>query len=323
MRAHRLRPARSATCPERSGLRPALGRAGGRQRRGHPDPLHGDGVGGPGPGRGDRPRRAARGGRPRRRARHRRPGAARAARLVPGTRPSGIFTTGQLQQWVHRQRLPLSRAGAHCGRRARLVLRGADPARSGCPPGRAGHRPAAHADVPPLRPRDPRRPPRPGLDRDIRHRRVTDATGWTGCSSAAPMAPNARWPSTSSSSPGTSSPTTSWPAWPHLAIDPGTKRSRVRRRRRDERARDLRHRQPRPPRRDGGRGGAARACRSAAPPPRGCATVTAARPGPRRSACASPTRCSGLCRTWPNRAAPGPSPCSSGPGSFWTARASR
>jgi thioredoxin reductase len=31
----------------------------------------------------------------------------RGARLVPGTRPSGIFTTGQLQQWVHRQRLPL------------------------------------------------------------------------------------------------------------------------------------------------------------------------------------------------------------------------
>jgi thioredoxin reductase len=32
----------------------------------------------------------------------------RAARLVPGTRPAGIFTTGQLQQWVHSQRLPLS-----------------------------------------------------------------------------------------------------------------------------------------------------------------------------------------------------------------------
>jgi thioredoxin reductase len=32
----------------------------------------------------------------------------RTARLVPGTRPSGIFTTGQLQQWVHRQRLPLA-----------------------------------------------------------------------------------------------------------------------------------------------------------------------------------------------------------------------
>jgi thioredoxin reductase len=31
----------------------------------------------------------------------------RAARLVPGTRPPGIFTTGQLQQWVHRQHLPL------------------------------------------------------------------------------------------------------------------------------------------------------------------------------------------------------------------------
>jgi thioredoxin reductase len=32
----------------------------------------------------------------------------RTARLVPGTRPSGIFTTGQLQQWVHGQRLPLA-----------------------------------------------------------------------------------------------------------------------------------------------------------------------------------------------------------------------
>ena len=32
----------------------------------------------------------------------------RAARLVPGTRPSGIFTTGQLQQWVHRRHLPLT-----------------------------------------------------------------------------------------------------------------------------------------------------------------------------------------------------------------------
>jgi NADPH-dependent 2,4-dienoyl-CoA reductase/sulfur reductase-like enzyme len=31
----------------------------------------------------------------------------RAARLVPGTRPPGIFTTGQLQQWVHAQHLPL------------------------------------------------------------------------------------------------------------------------------------------------------------------------------------------------------------------------
>jgi thioredoxin reductase len=33
----------------------------------------------------------------------------RAARLVPGTRPSGIFTTGQLQQWVHREHLPVGR----------------------------------------------------------------------------------------------------------------------------------------------------------------------------------------------------------------------
>lgn len=32
----------------------------------------------------------------------------RAARLIPGTRPAGIFTTGQLQQWVHGEHLPLS-----------------------------------------------------------------------------------------------------------------------------------------------------------------------------------------------------------------------
>jgi thioredoxin reductase len=31
----------------------------------------------------------------------------RAARLVPGTRPAGVFTTGQLQQWVHHERLPV------------------------------------------------------------------------------------------------------------------------------------------------------------------------------------------------------------------------
>ena len=33
----------------------------------------------------------------------------RAARLVPGSRPVGIFTTGQLQQWVHREHLPVGR----------------------------------------------------------------------------------------------------------------------------------------------------------------------------------------------------------------------
>ena len=31
----------------------------------------------------------------------------RSARLVPGARPAGIFTTGQLQQWTHRQHLPV------------------------------------------------------------------------------------------------------------------------------------------------------------------------------------------------------------------------
>ena len=38
----------------------------------------------------------------------------RAARLIPGTRPAGVFTTGQLQQWVHRQHLAV-------GRRALIV----------------------------------------------------------------------------------------------------------------------------------------------------------------------------------------------------------
>ena len=39
----------------------------------------------------------------------------RAARLVPGTRPSGIFTTGQLQQWVYRERLPVGRRAVIVG----------------------------------------------------------------------------------------------------------------------------------------------------------------------------------------------------------------
>ena len=39
----------------------------------------------------------------------------RAARLIPGTRPSGIFTTGQLQQWVHREHLPVGRRAVVVG----------------------------------------------------------------------------------------------------------------------------------------------------------------------------------------------------------------
>ena len=39
----------------------------------------------------------------------------RAARLVPGTRPVGIFTTGQLQQWVYRERLPVGRRAVIVG----------------------------------------------------------------------------------------------------------------------------------------------------------------------------------------------------------------
>jgi thioredoxin reductase len=39
----------------------------------------------------------------------------RAARLIPGTRPAGIFTTGQLQQWVHREHLPVGRRAVIVG----------------------------------------------------------------------------------------------------------------------------------------------------------------------------------------------------------------
>ena len=54
----------------------------------------------------------------------------RSARLVPGDRPEGIFTTGQLQQWVHLQHLPVGRdalvVGAeHVSYSAVLTLRSA------------------------------------------------------------------------------------------------------------------------------------------------------------------------------------------------------
>jgi thioredoxin reductase len=39
----------------------------------------------------------------------------RAARMVPGTRPSGIFTTGQLQQWVYREHRPVGRRAVVVG----------------------------------------------------------------------------------------------------------------------------------------------------------------------------------------------------------------
>ncbi len=39
----------------------------------------------------------------------------RSARLIPGTRPSGIFTTGQLQQWVHREHLTVGRRAVVVG----------------------------------------------------------------------------------------------------------------------------------------------------------------------------------------------------------------
>ena len=42
-------------------------------------------------------------------------GSARAARLVPGTRPAGVFTTGSLQQFVHLYGLPVGRRAVIVG----------------------------------------------------------------------------------------------------------------------------------------------------------------------------------------------------------------
>jgi thioredoxin reductase len=39
----------------------------------------------------------------------------RPARLVPGDRPAGVFTTGQLQQWVHLRHLPVGRRAVVVG----------------------------------------------------------------------------------------------------------------------------------------------------------------------------------------------------------------
>ena len=39
----------------------------------------------------------------------------RSARLVPGDRPAGVFTTGQLQQWVHSHHLPVGRRAVVVG----------------------------------------------------------------------------------------------------------------------------------------------------------------------------------------------------------------
>ncbi|MDQ6936496.1 MAG: NAD(P)/FAD-dependent oxidoreductase [Actinomycetota bacterium] len=52
----------------------------------------------------------------------------RTARLIPGDRPEGVFTTGQLQQWWHQHRLPVGRraivVGAeHVSYSAALTLR--------------------------------------------------------------------------------------------------------------------------------------------------------------------------------------------------------
>ena len=138
----------------------------------------------------------------------------RAARLVPGTRPAGVFTTGQLQQWVHREHLPVGRralvVGAeHVSYSAVLTLR------------EAGVHPVALVtDLPATQTYRPfdvvtrAGLQGSGLDADVGRRHLRKGTGGRGCCSAGRAATNAPWPSTPSCSAATSCPTTSWPARP-------------------------------------------------------------------------------------------------------------
>ncbi len=180
----------------------------------------------------------------------------RAARLVPGTRPAGIFTTGQLQQWVHAQHLPLGgRAlvvGAeHVSYSALLTLRD------------AGVRPVA-------------------LVTDLPHTqtfRLFDLVArvglrvpvWTGTSVTAVRGRTrvdevlVRGPDGAERAvavdavvfTGDFIPDNELARLAHLAMDSGTRGPACRAGRHDHIARDLRRREPGAPGRDGGRGGAA------------------------------------------------------------------
>ena len=181
----------------------------------------------------------------------------RAARLVPGTRPSGIFTTGQLQQWVHRQRLPLAgRAlivGAeHVSYSAVLTLRDAGV-----------HPVALVTDLPHTQ---------TFRSFDLATRVGLHVPVWTGTAVAGVTGRErvegvlVRGPDGTERTvavdvvvfTGDFIPDNELARMAHLSMDSGTKGPACDVDGATQCARGLRHRQPRPSRRDGGRGGATR-----------------------------------------------------------------
>ena len=134
------------------------------------------------------------------------------ARLVPGSRPEGVMTTGTLQQLVYLKGLQPGQAGARGRRRARELLRAAHARPWRRAGGGHGHRAAA----PPVARAVPRGRraalAHPALDAHggQRHPRPP-ARGGGGAHGPRQRARCARWRATPSSSRPTGSPTTSWP----------------------------------------------------------------------------------------------------------------
>ncbi len=239
----------------------------------------------------------------------------RAARLVPGSRPAGIFTTGQLQQWVHREHLPVGRralvVGAeHVSYSAVLTLR------------EAGVRTVA------LVTEHPRSQTfgvfdlltRAGLRVPVWTR--TTVVGVNGRDRVEQVF--VRGPGGGAGG-GRRHRRVQRGLHPRLRARPrrrsrhrsGHPRPRLRGRRRDERAGDLRDRQPRAPRRDGGHRGTAGAVRRQPPQRRGSGAEMHGT-HVRRSACGWRTRCTGSSRTWLVRRVSRPTGSWSGRGRSWT-----
>ena len=203
------------------------------------------------------PGRPARGRRPCRRAGHRSPGAPAGGPPRPGDAARRDLHDRPAPA-VGPPRAPADRpAGARRRRRARLLLRGADPARGGRPAGGARHRPPAPADLPALRPRHPVRPPGAGLDRDVGGRVCTGGTGSTRVLLRGPDGEEREVAVDTVVFTGDFIPDNELARLAGLSVDPGTRGPACADGRHDERRWGLRGRQRRAPGRDGGRGGAA------------------------------------------------------------------
>ena len=142
----------------------------------------------------------------------------RPARLVPGDRPDGVYTTGQLQNLVHLHHAQVGTPRGDRRRRAGQLVGGADTARSRLRHRRNGQRLSARGGLRGVSAARPAADGRTG---------ATPAAGWSA--STARTACAARWSSTSTAvhgrrstatpwcSPATGFPTTNWPApadWP-------------------------------------------------------------------------------------------------------------